>query len=147
MTTRPETDRREWTAVFPPRPASVGLARLYVRRRLTLWRWEGDIEDAVLVASELLANAVRYGRLPARTVLLRLALDDDALLIDVSDPVPAFPNFVATPPAPHADAGRGLAIVRTLATDLTWFLRDPTGKTVRATLRPGGVAGAARRNL
>ncbi|WP_405993289.1 ATP-binding protein [Streptomyces sp. NBC_00986] len=78
---------------LPHAPRSVRLARTHTRRRLTLWNWPGDIEDAVLVTSELVANAVRHGKVPGREVWLRVAVDEEnaALTIDVSDPTPVFP--------------------------------------------------------
>ncbi|WP_427922464.1 ATP-binding protein [Streptomyces sp. cg40] len=115
-------------------PRSVRLARLHTRRRLTLWNWPGDIEDAVLVTSELVANAVRHGRLPGHEVWLRVAVDEDeksALTIDVSDPVLEFPVVNQTP---SGESGRGLLVVSGVSASLDWFLRGDIGKTVRARL-------------
>ncbi|MGW1160614.1 ATP-binding protein [Streptomyces sp. NPDC002519] len=95
--------------------------------------WTGDIEDAVLVASELVANAVLHGRVPGHELWLRLAESEaGGLLVDVSDPVRAFPE----PGREHAggERGRGLLVVAHLTEELDWFLRAEVGKTVRARL-------------
>ncbi|WP_262058138.1 ATP-binding protein [Streptomyces sp. STR69] len=124
----------DWSMSYPMTPRSVRLARLHTRRRLTLWNWPGDIDDAVLVTSELVANAVRHGRLPGHEVWLRVAVDEEeksALTIDVSDPVLEFPvvNLV-----PSGEFGRGLLVVRGVSESLDWFPRGDVGKTVRARL-------------
>lgn len=122
----------DWTMGYPMTVRSVRLSRLHVRRRLTMWNWPGDIEDAVLVTSELVANAVVHGRIPGRELRLRiLELDDNALSIEVSDPVLTFPEVRLRP---LSERGRGLVVVRQLAASLDWFLRPGVGKTVRALL-------------
>ncbi|WP_033320974.1 ATP-binding protein [Streptomyces yerevanensis] len=133
-TTTATPPQNEWTLSYPMLPATVRLARLHTRRRLTLWNWEGDTEDAVLITSELVANAVRHARCPGHELWLRLThLSDGSLLIEVSDPVPQFPNFTEAAPQEVAEEqGRGLGIVRALTTELTWRPRRHIGKTVRA---------------
>ncbi|MGX5182622.1 ATP-binding protein [Streptomyces avermitilis] len=109
---------------------SVRLARLHVRRRLTMWQWAGDIDDAVLVASELVVNAVRHARVVGRELWLRLAeLEHGGLVVDVSDPLRVFPEADVEP---DGEGGRGLLVVRHLTAELDWFLRADVGKTVRA---------------
>jgi anti-sigma regulatory factor (Ser/Thr protein kinase) len=126
----------DWSISYPMTPRSVRLARLHTRRRLTLWNWPGDIEDAVLVTSELVANAVRHGKVPGHEVWLRVAVGEEnaALTIDVSDPTPAFPVVTQ---APGAENGRGLLVVAALSASLDWFLRGDIGKTVRVQLAVG----------
>jgi len=124
----------DWSMSYPMTPRSVRLARLHTRRRLILWNWPGDIDDAVLVTSELVANAVRHGRLPGHEVWLRVAVDEEgksALTIDVSDPVLEFPVVNLTP---SGESGRGLLVVRGVSESLDWFPRGDVGKTVRARL-------------
>jgi len=120
-----------------PRPPRRGRrAPRPTPRRLTLWNWPGDIEDAVLVTSELVANAVRHGKVPGHEVWLRVAVGEEnaALTIDVSDPTPAFPVVTQ---APGAENGRGLLVVAALSASLDWFLRGDIGKTVRVQLAVG----------
>ena len=122
---------QDWSLGYPMTVRGVRLARLHTRRRLTMWNWTGDIDDAVLVTSELVANAARHGKLPGHELWLRLAvLEDGGLTIEVPDPVRAFPEVcTGTDGQEH---GRGLLVVAQLAAELDWFLRAEVGKTVRA---------------
>ncbi|MEU3250228.1 ATP-binding protein [Streptomyces sp. NPDC006997] len=98
--------------------------------------WTGDIDDAVLVTSELVANAVRHGRLPGHELRLGLCTEGGGgdLIVDVSDPLRQFPTLDKDP-AEDAEGGRGLLAVSSIATELHWFLRQDVGKTtVRARL-------------
>lgn len=120
----------DWSMGYPMTPRSVRLARLHTRRRLTMWQWSGDIDDVVLVTSELVGNAVRHGRLPGYEVWLRIVeLEGGVLTVDVSDPVRAFPEIRK---ASEGESGRGLLVVSHLVAELDWFLRADVGKTVRA---------------
>lgn len=99
----------DWSMGYPMTLRSVRLARLQARRRLTMWQWAGDIDDAVLVVSELVANAVRHGRVVGHELWLRLAeLEDRGLVVEVSDPVRAFPEITAEP-EPEGESGRGFS--------------------------------------
>ena len=75
-----------------------------------------SVDDAVLIASELAANAVRHGTPP---VLLRIQRIGDRVRITVSNhgdsPDPRI--LTAEPGAPH---GRGLAMVEALAVEVGW---------------------------
>ncbi|MGW7413698.1 ATP-binding protein [Streptomyces sp. NPDC054863] len=126
---------REWSAECALKPRAVALARTRARTCLTVLGWTGDIDDAVLVVSELVTNAVRHARLPGRAAWLRLAvLEDGGLLVDVSDPVAGFMGGagVDVPPDKEGESGRGLHLVGALG-ELSWFLRADAagGKTVR----------------
>ncbi|MEV0093702.1 ATP-binding protein [Streptomyces sp. NPDC050738] len=128
----------EWSMRYTMTPKALALIRIQVRQRLTLWSWTADdVESAVFIANELAGNAVQHAAMPGHQALMRLALlEDDSLLIDVSDPVAAFPDFGASRAVgPEAEEGRGLSMVRVLGADLWWFLRPNVGKTVRAHLR------------
>ncbi len=121
-----------WSMSYPMTLRSVRLARLHVRRRLTMWNWAGDVDDAVLVVSELVANAVLHGKLPGQELWLRVAeLECGGLNVDVSDPSRALPVLKGNP---GGEGGRGLLLVSRLADELDWFLRADVGKTVRARL-------------
>jgi anti-sigma regulatory factor (Ser/Thr protein kinase) len=128
----------QWQMSYTMVGGSVVLARLHTRRQLTLLAWTGDIDDAVLIVSELVTNAVQHAQKHEELLGLRLAvLEDGSLLIDVSDPVSACPTSgAASEPAPNKEKGHGLWIVATLCTRLSWFLRHDGGKTLRAQL-PG----------
>ncbi|WBB63873.1 ATP-binding protein [Streptomyces sp. WMMC500] len=129
----------EWAMRYTMVKRSVRLTRIHTRRTLTGWSWHGDIDDAVLVVSELVTNAVQHGRLAGHLLALRLTLlECGALVIDVSDPVPGFPNFAGAlardADPPHRERGRGLLVVARLGGEITWFERRFCGKTVRARL-------------
>jgi anti-sigma regulatory factor (Ser/Thr protein kinase) len=97
-------------------------------RRLLLAALDGregpGVDDAVLVISELVTNAVRH----TRTVLFVLVtIENHTLHVDVTDDNPTLPVL----PAPEHDAtnGRGLRIVDALAT--RWGVTPTTeGKAV-----------------
>jgi anti-sigma regulatory factor (Ser/Thr protein kinase) len=124
---------QEWSTPCDPNPRAVALARTRTRTHLTVLGWAGGIEDAVLVVSELVTNAVRHAHAPGRVPWLRLAvLEDGGLLVDVSDPVDGF-----VPQGDREEGGRGLHLAGELG-ELSWFLRSAPefGKTVRVHLLP-----------
>jgi anti-sigma regulatory factor (Ser/Thr protein kinase) len=82
------------------------------------------VEDAVLVVSELLTNAIRAG---CDFVTVGLALRGDSVRLAVSDDAPGVPTL--KPAAPHDNAGRGLPIVSTLAQE--WGVERPDPGTCR----------------
>ncbi|WP_405590438.1 SpoIIE family protein phosphatase [Streptomyces sp. NBC_01092] len=108
-------------------PAVVARARADVSRQLTDWGLEEHAFVAELVVSELVTNAIRYGRSP---ISLRL-IHDRSLLCEVSD---------ASSTTPHLrrarvldEGGRGLLLVAQLAGQ--WGTRHARrGKTVWAEL-------------
>ncbi|WP_433547082.1 ATP-binding protein [Streptomyces sp. CA-294286] len=138
---------RSWSTECALTPRAVALARTRARTHLTALRWTGDVDDAVLVVSELVTNAVRHARVPGRVGWLRLAvLEGGDLLVDVSDPVAGFRRGgggMDVPAGPEGEGGRGLHLVRRLG-ELTWFLRggaaQEEGKTVRVRLAPEPLA-------
>ena len=104
------------------------------------------VDDALLVVSELVTNAVRHG---SPEVVLSLELFDDKLRIAVHDAGAALPLFPVEPPSIARPAGRGLLIVAATASDWgvsQWEGRP--GKTVWAELslaaRPPDGASADR---
>ena len=109
------------------RPAAV--ARHYAHDTLAAWGLADDlVDDALLVADELVANAEEHAGGPQD---IRLTLGDGRLVIGVSDDDPHRPS-------PHcadagAEHGRGLAIVRAL-TQTDGCLEGTTSKTVWAAL-------------
>ncbi|MFC6087237.1 ATP-binding protein, partial [Sphaerisporangium aureirubrum] len=113
---------------LPNTLAMIGEARRDVSRTLVDWGLEPLAEDVVLVASELLANAVTYGEPPIR---LSLWATPSSLSIRVTDHGPDRPRLLHL--APDALHGRGLTIVTALAPDHgTTPTPNPPGKTVWA---------------
>lgn len=70
------------------------------------------LEDALILTSELVTNAIRHGR-PA--VTLAVALEPSALTVVVTDTSPLLPTLAPSPPPPDSPGGRGLVIVDALA--------------------------------
>jgi anti-sigma regulatory factor (Ser/Thr protein kinase) len=107
-----------------------------VRRRLKNWMADeglpGDrIDDARLVVSELVGNAVRHARpLPGDQISIDWRLEPRGLRISVTDGGAAtHPHRVDA--APTATTGRGVAIVDDLAVE--WSTESsPSRSTVHA---------------
>ena len=117
---------------LPHTLAAPGLARRYLAARAATWPAELQ-ELVVLLASELVTNAVLHGRGP---VELRLSDDGDRIKIEVNDgdPDPLPPSAAIPPDGQHS--GRGLLIVDSLAD--RWGSRPrrtPPGKIVWFELR------------
>ena len=95
----------------------------------TLRGWgvpEPIVEVAVLVTSELMANAVNHAPPPGR---LQVRADRERVHIEVSDGSEREPRMVLQGPAAAAAGGRGLLLIDRLATRWGWDAR-PAGKTV-----------------
>jgi anti-sigma regulatory factor (Ser/Thr protein kinase) len=110
-----------------------GCARGHTVNVLREWGMSGLAEDAEMIVSELVTNAVRVARNSGRcpVVSFRLTLQGSRVLIEVSDPSPAPP--VRGGAAPDAENGRGLQIVDALAAEWGWRPLD-VGKVVWAAL-------------
>lgn len=113
----------EWIE-FASDAAAPALARQFVAERMTKLFPRGIVEDALILTSELVTNAVRHG---AGRVLLFLALDAALVEVDVHDGGPGRPPLEATRPGDEVPGGRGLFIVEAIATD--WgVVPDPDGE-------------------
>lgn len=119
---------------LPNDPAAVAEARAHVERQLTAWELGDLMFTAVLVASELVTNAVRYSADPIRLRLIR----NQSLVCEVTD------GSTAAPSLRHAEeedeGGRGLYIVAQFTT--RWGIRpERHGKTIWAELETPEAAG------
>jgi anti-sigma regulatory factor (Ser/Thr protein kinase) len=86
---------------------------------------EGLLDDALLVGSELLTNAMRTG---SRELGLRLVAHVDELRVGVHDDRPGRPRTLPSP-GPTDASGRGLGVVARLGVE--WGVdRDDPGKQV-----------------
>lgn len=90
-----------------------------------------QLDDARLVVSELVGNAARHGRSSCR---LRLHVKRGRVTVEVQDTSPARPRVGAL--SLTGESGRGLAIVRLLASRFAVTGARGGGKTVRAVLAP-----------
>ncbi|MFJ5534440.1 SpoIIE family protein phosphatase [Streptomyces sp. NPDC093261] len=96
-------------------------ARAFASGVLTSWRFPTDLHDlGVLAASELVANSLQHGMPPMR---LRLRRTDRRLIIEVTDGDDHLPRRRRAEPAD--EAGRGIAIVATIASN--WGSRRTPG--------------------
>lgn len=134
MTTQDATTQT-WQMWFTPLPKAVRIARQQVSRALAGWGVPEDaVDTAVLITSELLTNAIRHCDYedPAHLVLVCITDEGPELRLEVSDPsrVPPRPGAAAN----DAESGRGLMLVRAAASDFGARDREPTGKTVWATV-------------
>jgi anti-sigma regulatory factor (Ser/Thr protein kinase) len=115
-------------AQFPPEPSSVPAARWMVGGSLE----PGDDEDlAMLLTSELSANAVEHARTP-----FTVAIDHDegTLTVEVHDHDPTPP--VMAPSVPGSPRGRGLRIVDAFSQEWGVTMLHDDGKTVWFRLAP-----------
>ncbi|KAB1141267.1 ATP-binding protein [Streptomyces luteolifulvus] len=115
-------------------PAHVATARQQVTYHLRRWDLDHLAEDAALITSELVTNAVLYGR--TERIMLRLAKYGSPapqLLITVTDESAADAVPKADSPEGSQERGRGLHILQCLAS--CWgTAKTSGGKLVWATL-------------
>lgn len=137
---RPALGGRPTAVVLRVACSREGFARARVFTRDTLCGWSLDHrgDDAVLVITELISNAVTHA-VPSATagapeVRLGLALGPGALTLTVSDPGDNTPVFDPSDGSALREHGRGLCIVDALTEEWGWTPRPPAGKTVWATL-------------
>lgn len=90
-------------------------------------------DDALLLVSELVTNAVRHG---APTIQIALILAADRMRVEVSDGGAELPVVPSDRPSADRPTGRGLLIVAATAQDWGVVARAPgeDGKTVWAEL-------------
>jgi anti-sigma regulatory factor (Ser/Thr protein kinase) len=116
------------SVLLPHSAASVGQARRTLEGHLSAHGvGRSTIDDAALVLSELISNALKHARpLPSGDVRVQWALDAGLVRIDVTD------GGATTRPQPHppsmsALGGRGLSIVGVLASE--WGVREAGDET------------------
>ena len=126
----------ETTLPLPSDANAPALARTFVSDHLD-WLRPEQLDDALILVSELVTNAVRYGQ---PEITLRLRSQPPSVGVEVSDHGPQLPQVAQAPPDPQEISGRGLLIVDALAN--RWGItpdRPPTGKTVWFELVPPAI--------
>lgn len=114
---------------LPALASCVREGRAFLHKALTLWNCAAGADDALLLLSETLTNAVQHAEGPLTVRLHRSAAE---LTVEVDDRSPQLPQPRSA--GEDEESGRGLCLVRALAAD--WGVR-PTdeGKTTWFTLR------------
>jgi anti-sigma regulatory factor (Ser/Thr protein kinase) len=126
--------------MLPAAAESTALARGAVRRTLAYWGQDDVTEDAVLLASELVGNAVCHarhdggGQPGGPALVLSLTCAGSVLRIEVrdTDPRPPQPRV----PGSLDESGFGFVIVDSLASRWGVYQAEP-GKAVWAELPAG----------
>jgi CheY-like chemotaxis protein/anti-sigma regulatory factor (Ser/Thr protein kinase) len=114
---------------LPQELASVGLARRFVRSTLAEWHVERLVDDALVVVSELTANAITHAYC---SCVLRLSLTSSVLRVEVTDSGHGAPEPM--PASSTREHGRGLHLVAALAAAWGMESVDGGGKLVWAEL-------------
>lgn len=133
---RDQSDRTdEATLELPRELVAVREARSVVRELLESWALDALVDDASLVVTELVANAVAHARSSCE---LAVARSPAGVRIEVRDRGTGTPE--PQPPDPESEHGRGLLIIAALST--AWGIDEaPGGKTVWVELSLPELAG------
>jgi anti-sigma regulatory factor (Ser/Thr protein kinase) len=135
MDRRGTTQGEEVQSFTLPSDASAAqVARAHARRLVDRWGLPPVMEPLTLVVSELVGNAVRYGRPPFQLLLRRIG---QAVRVDVHDEAAdRAPDLsrVATAKDPGAEDSRGLFLVDAVSADIGVDLIPDDGKRVWAVI-------------
>ncbi|PAZ12270.1 anti-sigma regulatory factor [Streptomyces sp. SA15] len=138
---------RAFEVTFTPADSRVRRMRQVTADQLRLWNLVDLRDDAMIVVSELVTNAIRHGK--GRPIRLRVTRSDTELRVEVADgnPTPARLRSAGE----TDENGRGLELVAALSKD--WGV-SPDGTTTwcslaiphcdRATAGRGRAPGAGR---
>ncbi len=117
--------------ILPATPRAAGMARQAIRRALDSWSITHLQDDADLIVSELVGNAVRHGSGGCTEITLQLKATDGCLRIEVYDADPLMPE--PRTPTVFDESGHGFVIVE--AVSAKWGIRETEiGKAVWAEL-------------
>lgn len=125
-----------------PRPESVKVGRNFTRATLLGWGMTAVSDDAELVVSELITNALRHamsgpgpspGPGPGRgdgepVIRLRLLAQEPYVMCMVTDPSREIP--LRRRPSLEDASGRGLHVIESCSSRWGWHLLDEGGKVV-----------------
>jgi len=124
---------------IPAAPEAIKIARAFTRDTLRGWHLAGLADDAQLVVSELVTNALVHTRDgdpsgPCPMIGLRLMAQPPWLLCMVTDPSRSLP--LPRQADPDDCSGRGLQVIESCSSRWGWNLLDEGGKIVWALLPP-----------
>ena len=115
-------------ATVPRSPESSARLRSLLWTTFACWRVAGtQLDDAALVLSELVGNAVRHADGPCLQVRLRRSGEVLRIAVHDDSPVPPLPREASW----EDESGRGMHIVDALSASWGWEPRS-TGKVVWA---------------
>lgn len=117
---------RTYRLPLPPHPIAAEQARVLTRLALTAWDMNAAADDALIIAAELVTNAVKIGDV----FHLTLSRQNCNVLIEVTDSSEAAPDRQQRS-LDRVD-GRGLVLVEGCSKDWGWRLEETGGKTVWA---------------
>jgi anti-sigma regulatory factor (Ser/Thr protein kinase) len=132
------TTDRQRRITLPPVPESAKVAREFTAATLRNWHLDPLISDAVLIASELVTNAISHGSQhdqqgeQPEPVELTWSYQVSRLICVITDRGTEPP--VASPADPDAESGHGLQIVGALAAAWGWTMLGTGEKAVWAAL-------------
>ena len=127
-------DQRMISFILPSIPESVRIARFHVRAALGFHGLGEYADNAVMITSELVSNAVQHvANDPAKTIGVTVARvwHPAAVAVIVSDSSADAPIIHETPG--NSEHGRGLHVVAALSVNWGWHLQ-PGGKAIYAVI-------------
>ena len=116
-------------------PEAAKAAREFTATTLRDWQLDDLVQEAVLIASELVTNAIRHGRCCVGTddgVELAWQRQAARVICMVTDRSPLPPLLSSADQ--DAESGRGLQVVQALAAAWGWMMLSATSKAVWAAL-------------
>lgn len=102
---------------LPSGPLAAAEARSQVQAYIYAWDVPVESPVAALLTSELVTNAIKHET--GESVMLVISCTWGQLRVDVHDTSPSIPVPIDAPV--EAEAGRGLMLVSSLATDWGWY--------------------------
>lgn len=124
------TEGRSWSFPLPSHALAVKQARILISTALADWGLVVLEENAHLIGSELVTNALKHGE--NKDFRLDLVKQGNNLLIQVTDH--SFGTPILRNPENSDDGGRGLVLVEVLAESWSVHYNSDETKTVWATV-------------
>jgi GAF domain-containing protein/anti-sigma regulatory factor (Ser/Thr protein kinase) len=130
------------TVTLPPTGRSAAVARRTVERVLGEAELTGLIDEALLLVTELVTNAIVHA---GTEIELRIEAGDGGLRVEVVDRSPGSPPVIRPAPAETREGGRGVFLLDAVATEWgtrhfgggksVWFQLGPPRETAPSVLR------------